>query len=338
MGRRTRRALSSAEALARRGLAPRARRAVRAVRQLVPARRVSPAGRRASNPRRSAKRARCAAARDCSTARRSASSRYSGPMRRSFSISCTWAPCRRSRWGRRATVCCSTRTGSSWTTASSRAWASRHYWVNTTSAGVERTAAAFEEWLQCEYTQLKVLITPVTSRWGNVTVAGPRAWRMAGSGRIRRALLAALDAAHDDARAAASMGVPLRVLRASFSGELGYEINLPADHVERAARAAVDARRGIPGRALRHRGAGDPAHRERLHPYRHGHRRHHACRAISAWHAPSSASRRISSGAARCCVPRRAIPRACSWSRCRPPTGARGCRSAGRSRPRRRRP
>jgi sarcosine oxidase subunit alpha len=27
-------------------------------------------------------------------------------------------------------------------------------------------------------------------------------------------------------------GVPLRVLRASFSGELGYEINLPADHAE----------------------------------------------------------------------------------------------------------
>jgi sarcosine oxidase, subunit alpha len=52
----------------------------------------------------------------------------------------------------------------------------QHYWVNTTSAGVERTAAAFEEWLQCEYTHLKVLVTPVTSRWGNVTVAGPRAW------------------------------------------------------------------------------------------------------------------------------------------------------------------
>jgi len=48
----------------------------------------------------------------------------------------------------------------------------QHYWVNTTSAGVERTTAAFEEWLQCEYTKMKVLVTPVTSRWGNVTVAG----------------------------------------------------------------------------------------------------------------------------------------------------------------------
>jgi sarcosine oxidase subunit alpha len=46
----------------------------------------------------------------------------------------------------------------------------RRYWVNTTSAGVERTAAAFEEWLQCEYPHLEVLVTPVTSQWGNVTV------------------------------------------------------------------------------------------------------------------------------------------------------------------------
>ena len=52
-----------------------------------------------------------------------------------------------------------------------------HFWINTTSAGVERTAAAFEEWLQCEYTHLKVVVTPVTSRWGNVTVAGPKAWK-----------------------------------------------------------------------------------------------------------------------------------------------------------------
>jgi sarcosine oxidase subunit alpha len=108
----------------------------------------------------------------------------------------------------------------------------QHFWVNTTSAGVERTAAAFEEWLQCEYTTLQVVITPVTSRWGNVTLAGPKSWE----------LLAA--SGFDPSFAPASMqhmtlraglidgGVPLRVLRASFSGELGYEVNVPADHVE----------------------------------------------------------------------------------------------------------
>ncbi|MGA2776975.1 MAG: 2Fe-2S iron-sulfur cluster-binding protein [Steroidobacteraceae bacterium] len=106
----------------------------------------------------------------------------------------------------------------------------QHYWVNTTSAGVERTAAAFEEWLQCEYTHLKVLVTPVTSRWGNVTVAGPRAWDwLAALGFDPELSPARMK--HMTMRTSRFEGWPLRVLRASFSGELGYEINLPADHV-----------------------------------------------------------------------------------------------------------
>ena len=106
-----------------------------------------------------------------------------------------------------------------------------HYWVNTTSAGVERTTAAFEEWLQCEYTEMKVLVTPVTSRWGNVTVAGPRAWDWLASVGFD-ASLAPSSMKHMTIRESALDGVPLRVLRASFSGELGYEINVPADHVQ----------------------------------------------------------------------------------------------------------
>jgi sarcosine oxidase subunit alpha len=103
----------------------------------------------------------------------------------------------------------------------------QHYWVNTTSAGVERTTAAFEEWLQCEYPAMKVLITPITSCWGNVTVAGPSAWELLAASGFPAAL-APQAMAHMTLRAAVLDGVPLRVLRASFSGELGYEVNLPA--------------------------------------------------------------------------------------------------------------
>jgi len=104
----------------------------------------------------------------------------------------------------------------------------QHYWVNTSTAGAERTAAAFEEWLQCEFVNLKVLVTPVTSRWANVTVAGPRAWEWLESIGIDRTLAPA-DMKHMTLREATLDRVPLRVLRASFSGELGYELNLPAD-------------------------------------------------------------------------------------------------------------
>jgi sarcosine oxidase subunit alpha len=105
-----------------------------------------------------------------------------------------------------------------------------HYWVNTTSAGVERTAAAFEEWLQCEYTQMRVLITPVTSRWGNVTVAGPKSWDWLKAVGFEMALAPGA-MQHMTIRESTLDGMPLRVLRASFSGELGYEINVPSDQV-----------------------------------------------------------------------------------------------------------
>jgi sarcosine oxidase, subunit alpha len=104
----------------------------------------------------------------------------------------------------------------------------QHYWVNTSTAGADRTAAAFEEWLQCEFVNLKVLVTPVTSRWANVTVAGPRAWQWLESIGIDRTL-APDQMKHMTMREGTLDGFPLRVLRASFSGELGYELNLPAD-------------------------------------------------------------------------------------------------------------
>jgi sarcosine oxidase subunit alpha len=105
----------------------------------------------------------------------------------------------------------------------------QRYWVNTTTAGFDRTVAAFEEWLQCEYVDFKVVITPVTSRWANVTVAGPRAWEWLAKLGFEAALAPAA-MRHMTVRDSEWDGVPLRVLRASFSGELGYEVNLPADH------------------------------------------------------------------------------------------------------------
>jgi sarcosine oxidase subunit alpha len=107
----------------------------------------------------------------------------------------------------------------------------QHYWVNTTSAGIERTTAAFEEWLQCEYTAMRVLVTPVTSRWGNVTVAGPRAWDWLAAVGFDPAL-APSSMKHMTIRESTLDGMALRVLRASFSGELGYEVNVPADQVQ----------------------------------------------------------------------------------------------------------
>jgi sarcosine oxidase subunit alpha len=105
----------------------------------------------------------------------------------------------------------------------------QHFWVNTTSGGAERVALAFEEWLQCEYVHHRVLVTPVTSAWGNVTLAGPKAWAVLQAAGFDAAL-APTAMKHMTLRDVDFAGVNMRVMRASFSGELGYEINLPATH------------------------------------------------------------------------------------------------------------
>ncbi len=106
-----------------------------------------------------------------------------------------------------------------------------HFFVNTTSGGAERVAQAFEEWLQCEYVKHRVLVAPVTSAWGNVTVSGPKAWQMLQASGFDPAL-APLAMKHMTLRETGYGGVSMRVLRASFGGELGYELNLPALHTQ----------------------------------------------------------------------------------------------------------
>lgn len=102
-----------------------------------------------------------------------------------------------------------------------------HFIVTTTSGGASRVAAWLEEWRQCEWPDLEVFVTPVTTQWATVAVAGPRARELL----ERFETDIALDAAafpHLSLREGAFAGVPARLYRVSFSGELGYEVNVPA--------------------------------------------------------------------------------------------------------------
>jgi sarcosine oxidase, subunit alpha len=99
--------------------------------------------------------------------------------------------------------------------------------LNTTSGGAGRIAAMLEEWLQCEWTDLRVLVDDQTTQWANFTIAGPRA----------RDVLAALGTDLDLAPAALPhmaaaegtvAGLRSRVVRVSFSGEMSFEVNVPA--------------------------------------------------------------------------------------------------------------
>ena len=99
------------------------------------------------------------------------------------------------------------------------------YLMSTTTGNAAAVLDWLEEWLQTEWPELRVFCTSVTEQWSAVAVAGPRA----------RAVLARLapelPLGNDDFpfmawRDAQVAGLPARVARISFSGELAFEINV----------------------------------------------------------------------------------------------------------------
>ncbi len=99
--------------------------------------------------------------------------------------------------------------------------------VTTTTGGAPRVLSLMEDFLQTEWPELRVWLTSVTEQWAVLAVQGPRA----------RDVLAPLvdgmdiggDAMPHMSVAPGSIGgVPMRLFRVSFTGELGYEVNVPS--------------------------------------------------------------------------------------------------------------
>lgn len=101
-----------------------------------------------------------------------------------------------------------------------------HFLLSTTSGGADRIAGWLEEWQQCEWPDLRVVIAPVTTAWATIAVTGPRARDV-----LRAAGLAAdLDLPHMSWTAGSLGELPARVARVSFTGELGFEVSVPWLH------------------------------------------------------------------------------------------------------------
>ncbi len=101
--------------------------------------------------------------------------------------------------------------------------------VTTTTGGAARVLHHMEDYLQTEFPKLKVYLTSVSEQWAVIAVQGPKA----------RDIIVPLvedidisDAAmpHMSVREGRVCGVPARLFRMSFTGERGYEINVPADY------------------------------------------------------------------------------------------------------------
>jgi sarcosine oxidase, subunit alpha len=106
--------------------------------------------------------------------------------------------------------------------------AAEHFLMTTTTLNADAVYEWIEFLLQTAWRDLKVFVTPVTEQWFAAALAGPQS----------RAVLAALDGDFTVGNAEFPLmairegvlaGIPARVMRISFSGELSYEINVPAD-------------------------------------------------------------------------------------------------------------
>ena len=100
--------------------------------------------------------------------------------------------------------------------------------LTTTSSGAGRVAAWLEEWRQCEWLGIRVIVAPVTDHWATVALTGRHARTILE--RLRPDCDLSNEAfPHLGFRATQLLGSEARIYRVSFSGELTYEINVPAD-------------------------------------------------------------------------------------------------------------
>jgi sarcosine oxidase subunit alpha len=99
---------------------------------------------------------------------------------------------------------------------------------HTTSGGADRIHAWMEDWLQCEWWDWQVYTANVTEQYAQVAVVGPNARKLLqvlGGMDVSKETLPFMQWADGTLG-----GFPARVYRISFSGELSYEIAVPASH------------------------------------------------------------------------------------------------------------
>ncbi len=101
--------------------------------------------------------------------------------------------------------------------------------VTTTTGGAPRVLALMEDYLQTEFPDLKVWLTSTTEQWAVVAIQGPKARE------VLEPLVEQIDFSreafpHMAVREGRICGVPTRLFRVSFTGELGFEVNVPSDY------------------------------------------------------------------------------------------------------------
>lgn len=107
--------------------------------------------------------------------------------------------------------------------------AADRFHATTTTGGAARVLATMEDYLQTEWPDLDVWLTSVTEQWSVIAVQGPLARE------VLTPLVQGLDISadafpHMSIGEGTICGAALRLMRVSFTGELGFEVNVPSSH------------------------------------------------------------------------------------------------------------
>ena len=104
-----------------------------------------------------------------------------------------------------------------------------HFYMTTTTGGAAHVLSWMEQWRQTEWPWMKVYFTSVTDQWAVISIAGPK------SREVLRKVAPDLKVSNEEFpfmtfRDTWVVDVRARIFRVSFSGELSYEINVPANY------------------------------------------------------------------------------------------------------------
>ena len=101
-----------------------------------------------------------------------------------------------------------------------------HFHITTSTGHAAGVMNHLEEWLQTEWPHLRVFCTSVTEQWAVVALVGPKSREILSE--VCDIPLSAEEFPFMTMREGEVAGAPARVCRVSFSGELAFEINVPA--------------------------------------------------------------------------------------------------------------
>ncbi len=115
-----------------------------------------------------------------------------------------------------------------------------HFLMNTSTGNTDSVFEWMTQLLETRWNTLRVAVIPVTDQWFAAALVGPNARK------VLNRVVEDLDVSNSEfpfmgVRSCKVAGIPARIFRISFSGEISYEINVPSDYGESLWLSLIEA-------------------------------------------------------------------------------------------------